>query len=96
MRLAFAISTSVSADILLMDEWLSVGDAGFKEKASQRMDDLLGEASILVIASHEPSLIKRVCNRCITLEHGRIISDEPVVDDDDENESGQHQQAASS
>lgn len=73
MRLAFAISTSVQADILLMDEWLSVGDAEFTEKAEQRMKDVVSGAGILVLASHSPDLIAKECNRVIHLEHGRIV-----------------------
>lgn len=78
LRLAFAISTSIEADILIMDEWLSVGDAEFSAKASARLDTLVGNAAILVIASHDPALIARICTRKIHLEHGRMISDEPI------------------
>lgn len=74
MRLAFSISTSVKADILLMDEWLSVGDAEFTEKAEKRMKDVVTGAGILVLASHSPELIAKECNRVIHLEHGRIVS----------------------
>lgn len=73
MRLAFSISTSVEADILLMDEWLSVGDAEFTEKAEKRMKDVVSNAGILVLASHSPDLIAKECNRVIHLEHGRIV-----------------------
>lgn len=73
MRLAFSISTSVQADILLMDEWLSVGDAEFTEKAEQRMKDVVSKSGILVLASHSPELIARECNKSIRLEHGRIV-----------------------
>jgi len=76
LRLAFAISTSVEADILIMDEWLSVGDAEFSQKAADRLDALVDRASILVVASHSPKLVARVCNRRIHLEHGVILSDE--------------------
>ncbi len=79
LRLAFAISTSVDADILIMDEWLSVGDVEFCTKAEKRLETLVEKASILVVASHDPGLIQRVCNRQIHLEHGRIVSDEPVL-----------------
>ena len=79
LRLAFAISTSVEADILIMDEWLSVGDQGFSAKAAQRLDELVGNASILVVATHDQNLIDRICNRKIILEHGKIISDELVT-----------------
>lgn len=74
MRLAFSISTSVEADILLMDEWLSVGDAAFTEKAEQRMKDVVAKSGILVLASHSPELIAKECNRVIHLEHGRIVA----------------------
>jgi lipopolysaccharide transport system ATP-binding protein len=74
MRLAFSISTSVQADILLMDEWLSVGDAEFTAKAEQRMKDVVSSAGILVLASHSPDLIAKECNRVIHLEHGRIVT----------------------
>jgi lipopolysaccharide transport system ATP-binding protein len=73
MRLAFSISTSIQADILLMDEWLSVGDADFTEKAEQRMKDVVAKSGILVLASHSPKLIAKECNRVIHLEHGRIV-----------------------
>jgi len=79
LRLAFAISTSVEADILIMDEWLSVGDAEFSVKAKQRLDEMVGQASILVIATHDPALVSRICTRSIKLEHGRLVSDESVI-----------------
>lgn len=83
LRLAFAISTSVEADILIMDEWLSVGDEGFAKKASERLESLVGKASILVLASHSFDLVEKVCNRIIRLEHGRIV-EERVVEGDAE------------
>lgn len=76
MRLAFAVSTCIEADILLMDEWISVGDASFQDKAAERLNNLVQSVSILVIATHSPELVKKVCNRRIELEHGHIISDE--------------------
>ena len=56
-----------------MDEWLSVGDAEFTEKAEQRMKDVVSKSGILVLASHSPDLIAKECNRVIHLEHGRIV-----------------------
>lgn len=78
LRLAFSISTSIEADILLMDEWLSVGDKDFSDKAAKRLDELVDKAAILVLASHNPQLIDGICNRKICLEHGKIISDERI------------------
>jgi lipopolysaccharide transport system ATP-binding protein len=74
MRLAFAVSTSVAADIILMDEWLSVGDASFAKKAQTRLANLVEQAKILVIASHDENLIRNNCNKIMRLEHGRLIS----------------------
>ncbi|MFS2048312.1 ABC transporter ATP-binding protein [Variovorax sp. Varisp41] len=76
MRLAFSISTSIQADILLMDEWLSVGDAEFTEKAERRMREVVSKSGILVLASHSPELIAKECNRVIHLEHGRIVQEQ--------------------
>jgi lipopolysaccharide transport system ATP-binding protein len=79
MRLAFAISTAISADIILIDEWLNVGDADFAAKAQRRINDLMGSAKIVVLASHDPSTISRYCNRLIRLDHGRIAEDGAVA-----------------
>jgi lipopolysaccharide transport system ATP-binding protein len=72
LRLAFSIVTSVPADVLLMDEWLSVGDASFVAKAEERMKVFVGQASIMVLASHNPKIIEELCNVIVTLEHGEI------------------------
>lgn len=73
MRLGFAVSTSVHSDIVLMDEWLSVGDAEFQEKASSRLNQMLDKAAILVLASHSMDLVEKTCNKIIRMEHGRIV-----------------------
>jgi lipopolysaccharide transport system ATP-binding protein len=79
LRLAFAVSTVVRPEILLMDEWLSVGDESFKHKAEARMSEVVQSTQILVIASHSRDLILHTCNRVIWLEHGRIRMDgDPV------------------
>jgi lipopolysaccharide transport system ATP-binding protein len=74
MRLAFAIATSIDADIILMDEWLSVGDADFVTKAKKRLTNLVDKARLVVIASHDHSLIADQCNIVVRLEHGKISS----------------------
>ena len=78
MRLAFSISTSVSPEILLMDEWLAVGDQSFVGKAEQRLIDLISNTGILVIATHSFSILDRVCNRIVWLDAGRIRADGPI------------------
>ena len=69
MRLGFAVSTTVPADIILMDEWLSVGDSDFLIKAEKRLRDYIQKSSILVIASHSEDLISKLTNQTLRLEH---------------------------
>lgn len=76
MRLAFSIATSIKSDIILMDEWLSVGDNDFIIKAKNRLRKIVDNAKIVLIASHDHNLIKEQCTRILTLSHGKIISDE--------------------
>ena len=75
LRLAFAISTILRPEILLMDEWLSVGDESFRHKAEKRMSRLVQSTNILVIATHSRAVVQQTCNRVIWLEHGRIKMD---------------------
>lgn len=80
LRLAFAVSTVVRPEILLMDEWLSVGDSDFQHKAEERLRDLVSGTRILAIATHSRDLVESVCNRAIWLEHGQIKMDGPVAE----------------
>lgn len=75
LRLAFAVSTAVTPEILIMDEWLSTGDSDFQHRANQRMRAIIDASNILVLASHSAELIKQNCNRVIWLEKGRIKMD---------------------
>lgn len=72
MRLGFSIATAVPTDILLMDEWLAVGDAEFQGIAEDRLRSVVSKAGILVLASHSPTLIERECNEVIELSHGEV------------------------
>ena len=73
MRLMFSIVTSVDSDIILMDEWMSVGDSDFALQAEKRLNQMMSDAKIVVIASHDLGMLKKNCNRLIKLEHGRIV-----------------------
>lgn len=77
-RLAFAVVTSVDADILLMDEWVAVGDADFRQTAHGRLNEMVDRAGIAVLASHDTSLIRNYCNKVVKLNGGRISPVEPV------------------
>lgn len=72
MRLAFAISTAVDPDILLMDEWVGAGDARFMAKAQKRLNTRIDNARVLILASHNSNLLGRVCTKIIELKDGRI------------------------
>ncbi|RDI48124.1 ABC transporter ATP-binding protein [Aquicella lusitana] len=72
VRLAFAISTSIKPDILLIDEVFGAGDADFMKRARQKMVSLLEQSSIVVLATHSDVLIKEFCNKALLLEGGRI------------------------
>jgi lipopolysaccharide transport system ATP-binding protein len=78
LRLAFTVATSIGADILIMDEWLSMGDGSFAQRASGRLQSLVDESEILIVASHSKGLIQRTCNKVVWLEHGTIKKIGPV------------------
>lgn len=77
-RLAFAISTSIKNDILLIDEGIGAGDEAFQEKAHKRIENLFVRTSIVLLASHSDPLISRFCNRRLTMDHGRVVSETPT------------------
>ncbi len=77
LRLAFAVATEISPEILLMDEWLSVGDEDFRHKAEERLLNVVEATSILFLASHSRELLEKLCTRVIWLEHGRVVADGP-------------------
>lgn len=72
-RLAFATVTSMSADILLMDEVIGTGDASFINKAEQRLNKFMSRSKIIVLASHSENMIRKLCNKAILLERGSLI-----------------------
>lgn len=73
LRLAFAIATAMRPDILLIDEWMGAGDREFQTKAKKRFDAFTKQASILVLATHNQSLLKNFCNIVYTIEKGEIV-----------------------
>ncbi|WP_394167742.1 ABC transporter ATP-binding protein [Photobacterium piscicola] len=72
VRLAFAISTSVDPDILLLDEVIGTGDAAFLLKAQQRFEALKDRAKIVVLSSHDNSVILNSCNKVLWMEGGEM------------------------
>jgi len=79
-RLAFAISTTMQNDIMLIDEGIGAGDAAFQEKAHSRIEGLFNRTPIVIIASHSDELIRRYCNRKIEMSHGKMVNDRTLDD----------------
>lgn len=73
LRLAFAVSTAVTPDILLMDEMIGAGDAHFVKKTHTRINNLIGGVSILVLASHNDSILQEFCTTGILLHEGNLM-----------------------
>ena len=78
LRLAFAVCTCFNAEILLMDEWLSVGDPSFVAKAKHRLEEFVDRAGILVLASQNAALLERICDTGVLLEAGKVKSRGPI------------------
>lgn len=72
MKLAFAVATSISPEILLIDEIIGVGDVVFMEKAKTRILKLAEQAQILVLTSHLSDVIERFCNKIIVMDKGEV------------------------
>ena len=80
LRLAFAVCTAFEPEILLMDEWLSVGDRSFVEKARRRLEEFVDRAGILILASQHAALLQRICATGVLLEAGRVKARGPIDD----------------
>jgi ABC-type polysaccharide/polyol phosphate transport system ATPase subunit len=78
VRLAFATSTAVDPQILLLDEVMAAGDAAFIESARARMNDLMQRANLVVFATHSLDVLPRFCDRTLMLRQGRLVADGPT------------------
>lgn len=78
LRLAFSVATSIVPEILIMDEVINVGDAAFLKKAKARMDKLIAESGIVVLASHSTEILEDMCNKVLFLKSGKIEYFGPV------------------
>lgn len=77
-RLRFGIATTMRPEIMLIDEALSTGDAAFNARASKRMEDFLDQEGTIFVVSHVAKSISDLCERCIWVHQGEIISDGPT------------------
>ena len=79
-RLGFAAWTSCEPDILLVDEWIVIGDSEFRDKAYRLLEAFADGVGIVVLASHDAGLLRRLCTTAVLLEAGRVRARGPVGD----------------
>ena len=77
-RLGFAVCTSFEPEILLMDEWIAVGDRAFLGKAYRRLEAFAEGAGIVMIVSQDHALLRRLCSTAVLLDAGRLRASGPV------------------
>lgn len=80
MRLGFSVSTAAERDIMLLDEWLGAGDMQFIRKARARMNDRVKGSRIVILATHNLEIARRVCNKGVVIEQGRVVFTGGVID----------------
>lgn len=79
-RLKFAIAAASKPEVLLIDEALATGDAAFKERSEERMNDLRANAGCVFLVSHAAKTVEETCTRAIWLHQGRVVIDGPAFD----------------
>ena len=80
LRLVFSIAASIHGDIILMDEWIAVGDAQFRKKTHDRLLNITNHSGIVVLASHDHGLLRDLCNLGLYLDGGRVRAFGPLED----------------
>jgi lipopolysaccharide transport system ATP-binding protein len=80
VRLGFALATAIKPQILLMDEWFLAGDAAFLDKARHRLEEMVRCADILVLSSHQMTIVRNWCTRVLWLDQGQIMAVGPTDD----------------
>jgi ABC-type polysaccharide/polyol phosphate transport system ATPase subunit len=73
LRLTFAVATCFEPEVLLMDEWIVAGDAGFMAHARQRIAKFIDKAAVMVLATHDLQICQQWCNKAVWLDQGRIV-----------------------
>ncbi|MFW5394110.1 ABC transporter ATP-binding protein [Yersinia sp. 2544 StPb PI] len=72
LRLAFSIISVLKPDVLLMDEWLTVGDASFRDKMGKKLESMVNNSSVMILASHSRGIVEKYCNKYFLLSSGNI------------------------
>lgn len=79
MRLAFSVAVHLEPDVLLIDEALSVGDAGFRAQCRQKIREFIARGCTLLLVSHDAAVLRDLCSRGIALTGGRMLDDGPIA-----------------
>ncbi len=72
-KLGFSIATLIEPDILIVDEILSVGDIKFRKKSSKKINELMAEGVTVLLVSHSIGQIRKICDKCIWIDNGKIV-----------------------
>ena len=72
-KLGFSVATAIKPDILILDEVLGVGDIKFKKKSNAKIQSMMKEGVTVLLVSHSIGQIKKICDRCIWIENGKIV-----------------------
>ncbi|WP_163833037.1 ABC transporter ATP-binding protein [Spartinivicinus ruber] len=75
MRLAFSLATTFHPDILVLDELFVGGDASFIKRGKERMNKMIDRSNVMVLVSHDQSLLRSLCDRFIWLDQGKVVAD---------------------
>ena len=81
-RLGFGVATAIQPEILLVDEVMAVGDANFAANCEVRINKLLQGGTTLILVSHNPADIEKYCKRVIRIDHGKIVEDKDIMDNE--------------
>ena len=79
VRLAFAITTAISPEIIILDEGIGAGDARFAKKAQERVNNMINKCSVMVLASPSTTLIQQMCTKAMILSHGELVASGEVA-----------------
>ena len=72
-KLGFSVATAIKPDILILDEVLGVGDIKFKKKSNEKIQSMMKDGVTVLLVSHSIGQIKKICDRCIWIENGKIV-----------------------
>jgi len=77
-KLGFSIATLIDPDILIIDEILSVGDIKFRKKSGEKINEMMAEGVTVLLVSHSINQVRRICDRCIWIDNGKLIMEGDV------------------